>query len=166
MNKEFFLSFYDYTFWGHRQVWKAVMQLSEEQFFRELDYSIGSICNQVTHTMGVEYWWIHFLAEGIYEFINPDEYRERAKIREKWDESEVYIRAYLEQLTPEELQREVKPKFWSEDESPIKVWQALLQVANHSTDHRAQTLAGLHRLGAPTIAQDYLIFVHGENPWE
>jgi uncharacterized damage-inducible protein DinB len=30
--------------------------------------------------------------------------------------------------------------------------------ANHSTDHRAQTLAGLHKLGAPTVGQDYLNF--------
>ncbi len=41
----------------------------------------------------------------------------------------------------------------------IKVWEALVQVANHSTDHRAQIMAGLHRLGAPTMGQDFLDYL-------
>jgi uncharacterized damage-inducible protein DinB len=34
-----------------------------------------------------------------------------------------------------------------------------VQVINHSTDHRAQMLAGLHRLGAPTVGQDLLDYL-------
>jgi uncharacterized damage-inducible protein DinB len=37
-----------------------------------------------------------------------------------------------------------------------------MQVINHSTDHRAQTLAMLHHLGAPTIGQDFLAYLHLE----
>jgi hypothetical protein len=29
---------------------------------------------------------------------------------------------------------------------------------NYSTDHRAQTLAALHRVGGPTTPQDYLFY--------
>ncbi|PJF26553.1 MAG: hypothetical protein CUN52_15675 [Phototrophicales bacterium] len=41
----------------------------------------------------------------------------------------------------------------------MTVRDALVQVANHSTDHRAQTLAGLHQLGATTVEQDYLFYL-------
>lgn len=164
--KDLLLSMYDYNFWAHKHLWKSVMRLSEEQFQQDLGYSVGSIHMQVVHTMGVEYWWTHFLAEGVYQFIEPAQYTTREQIRTQWDESEKYIRAYLEKLTPQALEREVKPEFWDEHEAPIKVWQALFQVVNHSTDHRAQILAGLHRLGAPTMGQDYLNYVHGENPYE
>lgn len=162
MNKAFFLSMYDYNFWAHRRVWACVLQLDEAQFRQELDYSVGSIFMQVVHTMGVEYWWLHFLCEGVYDFINPDDYPSREAIRARWDDSERYIRAYLQSLTDAELQREVKPRFWDNHEPAIPVWQALTQVVNHSTDHRAQTLAGLHRLGAPTVGQDYLDYLHRE----
>jgi uncharacterized damage-inducible protein DinB len=37
------------------------------------------------------------------------------------------------------------------------VWHVLAQLVNHGTDHRAQVLAALHILDAPTFAQD-LIF--------
>ena len=69
------------------------------------------------------------------------------------------IRAYLDHLTPEELAREVRPEFWPRGRRPIKVYQAITQVTFHSTDHRAQMLAGLHRLGAPTVGQDLLDYL-------
>ncbi|MBE2271224.1 MAG: hypothetical protein IAE80_23520, partial [Anaerolinea sp.] len=36
----------------------------------------------------------------------------------------------------------------------VPMWKLMLHVVNHGTDHRAQVLAMLHSLGAPTFAQD------------
>ncbi len=63
---------------------------------------------------------------------------------------------YVASVDDTELHREIRRH---ENAPTIFVWQAMMQVINHSTDHRAQTLAGLHRLGAPTVAQDYVYFV-------
>jgi uncharacterized damage-inducible protein DinB len=68
------------------------------------------------------------------------------------------IRAYLDRLTDEELARLVKPSFWEADQPPIRVWEAILQVFNHSTDHRAQIGAALHKVGGPTTPQDFLFY--------
>ena len=65
-------------------------------------------------------------------------------------------------LTDEEVQREVTPPCWKPESKPFKVWEAILQVFNHSTDHRAQSLYMLHQLGAPTFQQDYLFWGHPE----
>jgi uncharacterized damage-inducible protein DinB len=128
-----FVPLYDYNAWANHRVWDCVQQLSREQFDRDIDYSIGSIHNQVAHTT-------------------------RESIRAKWDETEQMIRAYVAQLTPEELARTVRPPFWDAGQPAIKVFEALFQVANHSTDHRAQTLAALHRVGGPTTPQDLLFY--------
>lgn len=37
-------------------------------------------------------------------------------------------------------------------------WEMLWHLVNHNTDHRAQTLAMLHELGAPTFEQDLMIY--------
>ncbi|MBZ0277830.1 MAG: DinB family protein [Anaerolineae bacterium] len=162
MDKTYFLRQYDYNFWAHRQVWNCVMQLTDEQFNQHLDYSIGSIRIQCIHTMAVESWWFEFLRRGELVFMDMVDFPTRAEIRTRWDEVETSIRAYLERLTPAEMEREVRPHFWDETRQPIKVWEAILQVANHSTDHRAQTLAGLHRLGAPTVGQDFLDYLFAQ----
>ncbi len=38
------------------------------------------------------------------------------------------------------------------------LWESLYQVLNHSTDHRAQTLAQIYRVGGETIAQDFVYY--------
>jgi uncharacterized damage-inducible protein DinB len=108
--------------------------------------------------MAVESWWFKFLKEGWVEFLDEEDYPDRSSIRAKWDLVENYVRDYIDMLTPTELEREVLPPFW-ENKSPVKVWEGILQVMNHSTDHRAHTLAGMHRLGGQTIQQDVLDYI-------
>ncbi len=163
MDKIFFRTLFEYTFWTDRQVWDCILTLTDEQFDEPLDYSIGSIRNHCAHMMSVEYWWLYFLEHGELPDFNAlqvyfDKATPRSVIRERWDEVEKGVLAYIDTLTPEELQREVKPPFWDDGKRPVRAWEGLLQVAYHSTDHRAQILAGLHRLGAKTIGQDYLNF--------
>ena len=158
MDAHYFHDLYCYTFWADRRVWGCVAQLSDDQFTTELDYSIGALRTQCIHTMGVESWCITFLATGELHFLDMDDYPDRASIRARWDEIEQFVLGYIDSLTPAELERDVHPEFW-EDEPPIKLWQALIQVANHSTDHRAQILAGIHRLGGETAGQDYLDYL-------
>ncbi|MEO1287780.1 MAG: DinB family protein [Chloroflexota bacterium] len=67
---------------------------------------------------------------------------------------------YVFSLTDDELQRKVKPSFWDDDDPPITVAQALTQVINHSTDHRAQTMAVLHTMGYDGVGQDFLSYLH------
>jgi uncharacterized damage-inducible protein DinB len=152
MTKDYFRELFQYNYWAHRQVWACVETLTEEQFKRELDYSIGAIYIQCAHTMGVESWWFHFLKTGELRFVEMGEIPDRPAIRARWDVVEREVMGYVESLTPAELERDVRPEFWDEGTPAIKVWEAMVKVANHSTDHRAQTLAGLHRLGAPTVS--------------
>ena len=161
MNKAMFQQLYDYNYWANRKLWECVMTLTEEQYRQHIDFSMGSICVQCVHIMAVEHWWFHFLKTGELDFIPEEDLGlPREEIRQQWDAVEQNVRAYLDTITPEELEREVKPPFWDDDEAPVKVWQALLQVANHGTDHRAQTMAMLHtQFNAPTFGQDILSYL-------
>ena len=158
MDKDFFIDLYLYNFWANMRVWECIEELSDEEFFRELSYSIGSIHIQIVHTLSVEAWWFRFLQTGIVQFISEEDLANRNTIHKQWVETEKQVMAYLNTLTTEELNRKVLPPFW-ENKPAITVRDALVQVANHSTDHRAQTLSGLHQLGATTIEQDYLFYL-------
>jgi uncharacterized damage-inducible protein DinB len=159
MDKQYFAQLYTFTAWANRRVWGCILQLDDAAFRQELDYSIGSIFTQTVHTMGVEYWWLNYLRTGVAKFLNPDDFPDRASIRTRWDEIEAINHAYINTLTPEELAREVRPAWWEENERAISVREALTQVAFHSMDHRAQTLAMLHKLAAPTVEHDFLLFM-------
>jgi uncharacterized damage-inducible protein DinB len=158
MEPNVFINLYAYNQWANRRVWDCVVQLTDEQFDRPNDYSIGSIHIQTAHMMGVEHWWFQFLKTGELHFVSEADRETRASLRAKWDETEILIRDYVADLTPAELTRTVKPPFWNADQPPIPIYEALFQIAHHSTDHRAQTLAALHRVGGPTTPQDYLFY--------
>jgi len=42
---------YNYTYWAFEKVWECITPLTDEQFTQHLDYSLGSIHNQVIHVM-------------------------------------------------------------------------------------------------------------------
>ncbi len=159
---EQFRQMYQYDAWANRRVWACVASLTDEQYSRELDYSVGSIRTQVLHTMAVQSWWVHFLATGEIRYLDHDDYPTRDTVLPGWERVEAATTAYLVDLIDDDLTRMVRPAHWGEAEPAVAVWQALFQVINHSTDHRAQTLAGIHQLGGTTAAQDYLFQVWGD----
>ena len=53
-----------------------------------------------------------------------------------------------------------KPIEEPEEDKNLIVWQVLLHVVNHGTDHRAQLLRLLNDLGVKTESQDYIFYVY------
>jgi uncharacterized damage-inducible protein DinB len=67
------------------------------------------------------------------------------------------MRDYLANLRDDMLFK--KPFAEGEDKNVI-LWQVLLHVVNHGTDHRAQILRLLNDLGVKTGHQDYIFYVY------
>ena len=58
MNADNFRKLYQYHFTLNRRVWdRCIVPLSDEQFTRELPYSIGSIRNQTVHMASIDERW-------------------------------------------------------------------------------------------------------------
>jgi uncharacterized damage-inducible protein DinB len=66
------------------------------------------------------------------------------------------MRAYLGGLQDDML---FDKPLYGEDKDLI-LWQVLLHVVNHGTDHRAQLLRLLNDLGVETTYQDYIFYVY------
>lgn len=163
MNADAFHHFYNYHFAENRKVWEHVASLSFEQFTQKVDYSRGSVREQLVHLLDAEDMWFSELRgaqplEPLPETVDTDD---RDAIRAHWDKVEENIRAYLADLQDEQLFS--KPIKEPEEDKDLIVWQVLLHVVNHATDHRAQLLRVLHDLGVETKYQDYIFYVY-ENP--
>jgi uncharacterized damage-inducible protein DinB len=159
MNADAFRYLYDYHFSENRKIWNAfVMPLSDEQFTQHVDYSVGSVRNQIVHMISCDNTWFTEL-RGLVppDFLNPDEFTDRGKLRAHWDALEQDMRGYLAKLRDDMLF--TKPIPFEEDKDLI-VWQVLLHVVNHGTDHRAQLLRLLNDLGVKTGPQDFIFHVY------
>jgi uncharacterized damage-inducible protein DinB len=159
MNADAIRHFYDYHFSENRSLWNSsIMSLSQEQFTQPVEYSIGSVRNQIVHLMSVDDIWFSGLRGlEIPDWLNPADFDNRNLIRAHWDNLEQTMRAYLANLRDEMLLE--KPFAEGEDKDLI-LWQVLLHVVNHGTDHRAQILRIVHDLGIKTVSQDYIFYVY------
>jgi uncharacterized damage-inducible protein DinB len=159
MNADAFRHFFDYHFSENRTIWdKYIPLLSDEQFTQNVGYSHGSVRNQIVHLMSVDDTWFSGLrGVEIPDSLDPATLVDRNGIRTHWDAVEHRMLDYLSRLQDDMLFE--KPFAEGEDKDLI-VWQVLLQVANHGTDHRAQLLRLLNDLGVKTVSQDYIFYAY------
>jgi uncharacterized damage-inducible protein DinB len=159
MNASAFRQFYGYHFAENRNIWDTyIPQLSDEQFKQDVGYSHGSVRNQIVHLMSADNTWFSPLRGlDVPDALNPADFDDRNAIRARWDSIEHSMREYLAQLRDDMLF--TKPFAEGEDKDLI-LWQVLLHVANHGTDHRAQILRLLNDLGVKTVSQDYIFYVY------
>ena len=150
MNADAFRHLYEYHFTINRKIWdQCIVPLPDEAFTRDAEYSMGSVRNQVVHLLNIdERWFSGLRGMPLPDFIDPTTYPTKPLVRAKWDQVEADMRAYLADLRDDML---MKQPFGD----ALQLWQVLIHVANHGTDHRAQTLALLHQLGVETFPQDH-----------
>jgi uncharacterized damage-inducible protein DinB len=161
MNANAFRHFYDYHFTENRKIWDSYFTpLSHEQFTQDVNYSHGSVRDQIVHLMSVdEVWFSELRGVEPSEPFNPATFDDRNIIRGHWDSVEQSMRGYLANLRDDMLFD--KPIEEPEEDKDLIVWQVLLHVVNHGTDHRAQLLRLLNDLGVNTEYQDYIFYVYG-----
>ena len=160
MNANAFRHFYEYHFSENRNLWDSyVTQLTYGQFTQAASYSHGSVREQIIHLMSADDTWFSEL-QGInsLELAPASIPDDRNTLRAHWDSIEQRMRNYLAALQDDRLFD--KPIKEPEEDKDLIVWQVLLHVVNHGTDHRAQLLRLLNDLGVKTMSQDYIFYVY------
>jgi uncharacterized damage-inducible protein DinB len=157
---------YDYHYALHRKLWGCIDYLTDEQFTQPIPYSIGAVRNHMIHLASVDQRWIARVAgTPLPDRLSYDDYPTQAAARARWDEVEVRVLdVVMNQITDADLARVIEypiHRAVTPDRTftaTSAVWQILVHIVNHGTDHRAQVLRLLHDFGAPTLEQDMMIY--------
>jgi len=145
-------TYLDYNDALHRRMWESILTLSDEKFVTEINYSHGSVRNQMVHLAGVDGRWLRGLKElpdarGFRP--DPASYPTGPSAYELWDSVAQEVKEYAAALDEAALVSTPQGMYGPR-------WQVLLHMVNHGTDHRAQVLCILHDFGAPTFDQDLI----------
>lgn len=160
MNANAFRHFYEYHFTENRKIWDSyIASLPYEQFIQDVGYSHGSVREQIIHLMSVDEVWFSEL-QGVEpsESLASTNFDDRENIRSTWDDIEKRMRNFLAELR--DISMFETPIKEPDEDKDLIVWQVLLHVVNHGTDHRAQLLRLLNDLGVKTESQDYIFYVY------
>ncbi len=159
MNADAFRHFYEYHFSENRKIWDSyIVPLPQEKFIQDMGYSHGSVRNQLVHMANAdEDWFCELRGVQVPPRPDPAYFNDRRLLRTRLDEVEQMLRVYLADLREDMLFQKPFPE--GEDQNLI-LWQVLLHVVNHGTDHRAQVLRLLSDLDVKTGPQDYIFYVY------
>jgi uncharacterized damage-inducible protein DinB len=125
-----------------RLVSESIADLSDGALDRDFGYSHGTIRAQLAHLLVSGQYWLE------RTFQTQIEGNASAILGAAND--------LLADLPSKDLMRPVEYTTGSGLETANMRWEMLWHLVNHGTDHRAQTLAMLHELDAPTFAQDLM----------
>jgi uncharacterized damage-inducible protein DinB len=160
MNTAYFRRMIDYTYWAHRLVWGCILELSEEQYRHPSDFSIGSVHDQVVHTMSVEWLWLQRVrGEAVDGQFAPQDFLTRDSVRARWNQIDAAWHKYAATLTDAQLDETIAyTSIHGNITRRQPRWEGLATTVNHATDHRAQTMAVIHWLGGRTVEQDFILY--------
>ena len=153
---------FDYHYGMFEGVWACAEQLTSAQFVADNGYSLGSARNHLVHCMNVDDRWMARLKETtLPPVLDETTFPDLASIRPEWEAVRARVLAYVTGLSQAELEASVSIAIAGRYSEPQRCrrWEALLHMVNHGTDHRAQILARLHDLGAPTLEQDLMLYL-------
>ena len=162
MDSKTIKTMFDYHYDVFDRVWAGAEQLTCAQFVADNGYSLGSVRNHLVHCMNVDDRWLARLQETtLPEILDEAAFPDLASIRPEWDVVRERVLAYIAGLTQADLEASVTIAIAGRYSEPQRCrrWEALLHMVNHGTDHRAQILARLHELGAPTLEQDLMLYL-------
>lgn len=149
MNKQDILTLFDYNYWASARIWKALLQVTPEQFTAKNTSSYGSLRGTLAHILFAETIWrrriqgepqpVGFPVEA--DFPTPQSLVEFCQADEQVQ------RAFLAGLSEEFLQSTLDYKNMKGAPFQSVVWNILAHVVNHGTQHRAEAAAMLTDFG-------------------
>ena len=161
MNKAEILMLFDYSAWANRRILDAAEGLSREQFTAPAGLDYGSLRGTLVHILSAETTWRKRCQEGISPSspLVEDAFPTLAALRERWSEAEQAMRAFLMSLTDDDLQRTVHYRTTKGVQGQNPLWQLLLHVVNHGTQHRAEAAITLTQHGCSPGDVDLILFL-------
>ncbi len=155
----------DYHYWARDRVLDAVDPLTPEEFTRDLGSSFKSVRDTLVHCIGAEWVW-RTRWEGTSPTALPDAsgFADVTSVRQRWIEEEHLLRAFLERLGANGIERTFEYRLFDGTPSAQPFWQMLQHVVNHGSYHRGQVTTMLRQMGAAVPkATDLIAFYRLKN---
>jgi len=150
--------YYAYNHWANNRILDAAANVSLEQLTVENDFGWGSLRGALVHILDAEYGWFSFLFDGEDEgIIDPASFADVATLRERWERQNQITGQCLDTLQDDDLNRAHTRQRGGETHDWI-LWQALVHVVNHGTQHRAECAALLTSFGCSPGDMDMTLF--------
>ena len=151
---------YQYNEWANKRILAAAEQVSSEQLVQPNELGWGSLRGALVHILDAEYGWFDFLfgEDDAPDDVQPENFASVAALRTRWNTENANLWRCLAALQDADLTR-VHSRERGSRRYDFVLWQALVHVVNHGTQHRAECAALLTGFGHSPGDVDFTLFL-------
>ncbi len=139
--------YYAYNEWADQRILDAAEIVTPAQLTRPNEFGWGDLRGALVHTLDAETGWFSFLFGGEGQgMLDPKDFADIATLRKRWGQQNEITRQCLDTLIDQDLTRVYTSEHGGKSYDWV-LWQALVHVVNHGTQHRAECAATLTGFG-------------------
>lgn len=151
--------YFAYTDWGREMMLDLAEELDDSALDREFELGFGSIRMNLQHTLDAENFWLRNWIDGPgAAFPKSEERASIARLREESTATAKRRNGILGACGDDDLLRPVQGRPTPDRLISFPLGVTMLQLCNHGTHHRAQTINMLRHCGKLAPPTDYTIW--------
>ena len=165
VTRDFFLRLYTYNDWANHACLTAAAKLGTADYTRPHGVGWQSVRGILTHIMAADRVWLNRWQGASPSGLEQDEEATPTveALQAAWDDIMRARRAYLAELTPDDLDGPLEYRNTKGVLYQQPLWELLFHVVNHGSDHRGHVSTLLTGMGSPTVPLDYIAWIR-DNP--
>jgi uncharacterized damage-inducible protein DinB len=146
---DYMKSLYNYNYWANDRIVRTVEGISEAQFNADMHNGIGTMRMTLVHILSGEWIWrVRWQGDRPTSMLRQEDFPTLVAIQACWQGEEQKMRAFLATLRDDDMERVIE---YSRTTLPGKIfaqplWQVLVHVVNHGTQHRSEIAMKLTEL--------------------
>lgn len=161
---------YDYNDWADARILAACARVTPEQYAAPTPYGRGGLRATMVHMLD-NLWQQRITLQGFYQEpladeaaydateLHEDAFPTLAALQKRWMTEQWEMRAYLDSLTEGTLNGMIRYVIPGAVRQHV-VWQILLDVIIHATQHRSEAAALLTGYGQSPGDYDFTMFLN------
>lgn len=161
MNKQELLTLFDYNYWANARILQAAAKVAPADFVAPRSFSHGGLRGTLVHALSAEWVWRTRCQERQFPtaLLKDDAFPTFDALRTRWQSEEAAMRAYVGNLQEEQINSTIFYKATNGDPFEEPLWQILVHVVNHGTQHRSEAAAMLTDLGHSPGNIDLIVYM-------
>ena len=160
MNKQEITLLYKYNHWANARILEAAENVTSEQFLAPGNFPHGGLRGTLVHTMWAEWIWRHrWEGQSPILRLTPEDFPTFGSLQARWADEEKLLMLFVDKVTEDKLNSYFFYK--ATDGSPYErvLWQTMLHLVNHGTQHRSEAAALLTHFGQSPGDIDFIYFL-------
>ncbi len=165
MNKQDMHMLYAYNRWASARILGAAATISAAQFLAPGEFPHGGLRGTLVHTLFAEWIWrMRWQGSALHVRWNLGDFPTVASLKTRWLTEEMKLMAFVDGLTEQRLTAEFD--YISTEGNPHRrvVWEAMVHLVNHGTQHRSEAAAMLTAMGQSPGDIDLIVFLNEGSP--